>query len=77
MIKTIIADDEILVRVGLKSMVDWQAMGYEIVGEAEDGRQVLELCRNQRVDLVITDIKMPKMDGLELIRTLGRKYPST
>ena len=64
MIKTIIADDEILVRVGLKSMVDWQAMGYEIVGEAEDGRQVLELCRNQRVDLVITDIKMPKMDGL-------------
>ena len=36
MIKTIIADDEILVRVGLKSMVDWQAMGYEIVGEAEE-----------------------------------------
>lgn len=77
MIKTIIADDEILVRVGLKSMVDWQAMGFEIVGEAGDGLQALELCKNQRVDLVITDIKMPKMDGLELIRTLGRKYPST
>lgn len=76
MIKTIIADDEILVRVGLKSMVNWQDMGFEIVGEAGDGIQALELCENEEVDLVITDIKMPRMDGLELIRILCERYPS-
>lgn len=76
MIKTIIVDDEILVRVGLKSMVDWQDLGYEIIGEAGDGIQALELCKNGEVDLVITDIKMPKMDGIELIRSLCDQYPS-
>lgn len=76
MIKTIIVDDEILVRVGLKSMVNWEDMGFEIVGEAGDGIQALELCENQEVDLVITDIKMPKMDGISLIRTLCETHPS-
>lgn len=76
MIKTIIVDDEILVRVGLKSMVDWQDLDFEIIGEAGDGIQAMELCKSGEVDLVITDIKMPKMDGIELIRSLCNQYPS-
>jgi len=68
MIRTIIVDDELLMRIGLKSMIDWEAHGFRIVGEAANGKEALEIARLQPPDLIITDIKMPVMDGLELIR---------
>lgn len=75
MIHTIIVDDEFLVRLGLKNMAAWENNGFEIVGEASDGIKALEICRNQQVDLVVTDIEMPKMNGIELIHALHQEMP--
>lgn len=68
MLKVVIIDDEALVRVGLKSMVNWEELGFEIIGEAANGQQGLELIIKSKPEIVITDIKMPVMDGLEMMR---------
>jgi two-component system response regulator YesN len=62
-----IIDDEALVRVGLKSLINWQDYDCQIVGEASNGEAGYELIKNSKPDIVITDIKMPVMDGLEMI----------
>ena len=64
--KLLIADDEPLVLVGLQSMLRWEDYGVEICATARNGQQALELIEQHRPDLVITDIKMPLMTGLEL-----------
>lgn len=66
----IVADDELLVRVGLRSLADWEASGYRLVGEAADGQEALDLIEAHDPDLVVTDIVMPRLDGLELTRRL-------
>jgi two-component system response regulator YesN len=71
MVKVMIVDDEAIVRIGLKSMIDWENHGFQLVGEANDGQKALDLFRKSKPDLVITDLKMPVMDGLELIRRLN------
>lgn len=68
MIKVLIIDDEPLVRVGLKSMLAWEELGYKIIGEALNGQHGLELIIKNKPDIVITDIKMPVLDGLEMMR---------
>ncbi|HEX3044495.1 MAG TPA: response regulator, partial [Bacillota bacterium] len=68
MLKVIIIDDEALVRVGLKSMIDWEKENYEIIGEAANGQEGLDLIIKHHPDIVITDIKMPVLDGLEMMR---------
>ncbi len=68
MLKVIIIDDEPLVRVGLRSMIPWQELDYEICGEAPNGRLGLDLILKHQPDIVITDIKMPVLDGLEMMR---------
>ncbi len=65
--KVLLVDDEAVVRIGLKSMIDWNQNGFELVGEAANGEKALELIYSKRPDIVLTDIKMPAMDGLELI----------
>ena len=65
--KVLIAEDEILIREGLKSIVDWARLDMEIVGSAVNGKQALELYEKERPDILLTDIRMPVMDGLELI----------
>ena len=77
MLSVVIAEDEALVRIGIASAIDWKAAGFELVGEASDGVEALELCERKRPDVVITDIRMPRMDGLELIRRLREKLPET
>ena len=67
MIRTLIIDDEPFIREGLKVLIDWEMYGYEIVGEAENGVKAIERIKELDIELVITDIKMPKMNGLELI----------
>ncbi len=67
MIKTLIVDDEPFIRQGLRVLIDWEKYGYEIVDEAENGIKAIEKIKEKDIDLVITDIKMPEMDGLELI----------
>lgn len=65
MLKMIIADDEYNVREGLKEVVRWEELGIEVVADAADGLETFELCRRLRPDILLTDIRMPMMDGLE------------
>lgn len=68
MYKLLIVDDEPLVQVGIKSMLNWQELNIEICGTVANGEQALELMQNAMPDIVITDIKMPIMDGLSLLK---------
>lgn len=68
MYKLMIVDDELLMRVGIRSMLDWEEHGFYVVGEAANGKEALELALDVSPDLIITDIKMPVMDGLQLIQ---------
>lgn len=77
MIKVLIVDDEILVRQGIKTMVDWAGYGFDIIGEAGDGEKALMLAKEKVPDIVLTDLVMPKMDGLELIRQIKNCLPRT
>jgi len=70
MLKMIIADDEEIVRDGLKNIIPWQEFGIEIIGEASDGEEAYELCRELKPDILFTDIRMPLLDGLEVAMKL-------
>ncbi|HCM14171.1 MAG TPA: two-component system response regulator, partial [Lachnospiraceae bacterium] len=67
MIKVMIVDDEPFIRQGLMILIHWEQYGFCICGEASNGKEAIERMREQEFDLVITDIKMPQMGGLELI----------
>ena len=73
--KVLIVDDEILVRQGIKYVIDWEREGFQLVGEASNGQEALELVHSLRPHIVITDIVMPVMDGEELTRMVKRDYP--
>lgn len=73
MLKVVIIDDEALIRRGLQEIIDWGGLGFRIAGEAEDGELGLELIRSEQPDVVVTDIKMPFMDGLEMITACCRE----
>lgn len=66
MIRVLLVDDEPLVLIGMQSMLNWQDMGYELVGTARNGGEALEKIRELRPDIVVSDIRMPVMDGLQL-----------
>lgn len=76
MISVLIADDQALVRGGLGMIVDAQP-DMEVVAEAEDGRQALELCRSCTPDVVLMDIRMPAIDGITATRELSRESSPT
>ncbi|NOU98662.1 response regulator transcription factor [Paenibacillus planticolens] len=71
-IKMLIVDDEPIICQGLQSTVPWANIGVEVIGEAYDGQEALEFIANNDVDLVLTDICMPEMDGIALTRELKR-----
>ena len=73
-IKVLIADDHAVVRSGLKLVLE-SSGEFEIVAEASDGGEVLELVKQHRPDLVILDISMPKVNGIEATRMLRARYP--
>lgn len=66
--KVLIVDDELLMRVGIRSMIDWEQYGYQVIGEAGNGKEGMDLALAASPDLIVTDIKMPVMDGLQFIR---------
>ena len=70
MLKVLIVDDEEVVRRGIVLGVDWSAPGCAVVGEAATGEEGLEVIRRYRPDLIVTDIRMPKLDGIEMLRRL-------
>ncbi|MEH7254704.1 response regulator, partial [Neobacillus niacini] len=73
--KIIIVDDEILIRQGIKHYINWEQDGFQIVGEASNGKEALEIIERTHPKIVITDIVMPIMDGEELTRIVKSKYP--
>ena len=64
--RVLIVEDEEIIRRGLLATIDWAGMGCRIVGDAPDGKVGLELLRTERSDVVLTDIRMPRMDGIEM-----------
>ncbi|MCI1306372.1 MAG: response regulator [Lachnospiraceae bacterium] len=72
--RVLIVDDDTMVRIGLKTVMDWEKNGYEVIGEASDGEGALRLADRFYPDIIITDIKMPVMDGLTLIENLNRLH---
>lgn len=70
--KVLIADDEPLVLIGLQDLIDWSAEGYEVVGQARNGKILLDEIARTEPDLVITDIKMPLMSGIEVLEEVRR-----
>ncbi|HBR28219.1 MAG TPA: hypothetical protein DD789_02145, partial [Firmicutes bacterium] len=67
MFKTLVIDDEPLIREGLKTIIDWTEQGFEICGEAANGREGLAKVHALQPDLLILDLEMPVIGGLELL----------
>jgi len=75
MYNVLLVDDEKYILTSLKASVDWQSQGFEICGEANDAQCAIALIDKLRPDLVVTDIRMPGMNGLEMVNTISQKYP--
>ena len=76
-ITVLIVDDEITVLQGLKNLFDWEKNGYAIVGEAMDGISALNLDFEVRPDIVLMDINMPLMSGLDVVARINESLPDT
>ncbi len=77
MLKVFLTEDESIVREGLRDMIPWEQQGFTFVGEASDGEMALPMVRRLKPDILITDIKMPFMDGLAFSRLVSRELPDT
>lgn len=77
MLKVFLVEDETVIREGLKESIPWQQYGYTLVGAASDGEQALPMLYELQPDVLITDIKMPFMDGLALSKLVAREMPRT
>lgn len=75
--RVLLADDEEEIREGIRRKIDWGKLGFTLVGSAENGMEALELAEQLHPDVVLTDIKMPYMDGLELCRQLKQFLPAS
>lgn len=75
MYKVIVVDDESVVRDGLRKTIAWNDHGFELVGDYENGREAWEAIELHKPDLIVSDISMPLMDGLELARLVAANYP--
>ncbi len=77
MLKVFLVEDEVVVREGIKNNVDWEGRGYEFCGEASDGELAFSMITKLKPDIVITDIRMPFMDGLALSKLIRENLPET
>lgn len=73
--KVLIVDDELIMRQGISHMVDWNKEGFELIGQASNGEEALEIIKQNTPNIVLTDVVMPKMDGVKLIKLLENSYP--
>lgn len=72
MYKVMLSDDEKLITEGLMHLIEWEKLNLEVVEVAENGEEALEKFKNNPVDIIITDINMPKMTGLEFIKEVKK-----
>lgn len=77
MYRVMIVDDEQLIRITLKNMIDWEALDCSILALAKDGEEAWQLYQQAHPEIVITDLKMPKLDGIALIRRIKEENPNT
>ena len=70
----LVDDEEEVIQIIIKKM-DWEALGFSVVGHASNGVKALEMVEEYQPDVVMTDIKMPYMDGIELTRQIKERYP--
>lgn len=75
MIKVVVVDDELLVRLGIKSLVAWEEHGFSYAGDASDGIRAFELVKRRQPDIVLADIVMPEMNGIELLKEIKSAFP--
>lgn len=73
MLKVIVVEDEVMVRRGIVLAVDWAGVGCAVVAEAGDGAEGLDMVRRYKPDLIVTDIKMPRLDGLAMVERLRQE----
>ena len=73
MVKVFLVEDEAIIRHGIRDNIDWASHGFEFAGEAGDGEYAYPLILKAQPDILVTDIKMPFMDGLELSRLVKRR----
>lgn len=73
--KVVIIDDEFIMRQGMKHMLDWEKEGFQIVGEASNGQEGLEVIEKTKPNIVLTDIVMPVLDGIEFSEILNKRFP--
>lgn len=73
--KIMIVDDEFIMRQGIRFMMRWEEEGYEIVGEASNGKEALDLIPSLEPHIILCDIAMPVMSGLDFIKVVSREYP--
>ena len=73
--QVLIADDEPIIREGIRDAVDWEALGMEVAAEAEDGEEALELALSQPIDIMLVDMNMPFLDGIGLMKRMKEERP--
>lgn len=76
MYQVLLVDDETIILSGIKFLIDWEKQNCNITGSARNGRDALEKIRNHPPDIVFCDIKMPVMDGMELLQIVNEEFPS-
>lgn len=69
----LIVDDEVLVRIGIRHSLDWEKHGFVLAGEASDGEECMEWVARCRPDVILLDVRMPKMDGIQVLKKLKEK----
>jgi len=77
MYKTLVVEDNAVFRYAVRTIVDWASCGFELAAEAVNGKHALTLMEARRFDFILTDVSMPEMNGIDLLRTVKRDSPDT
>ncbi len=77
MYKFLLVDDDTIIREGIRDNISWEKLGFNLIGECEDGNQAIEAIDKYKPDVILTDICMPFLDGLELAKYVSERFPST
>jgi two-component system response regulator YesN len=75
LLKVLIADDEPIIREGIRDSIEWDKIGMVVAAEAEDGEEALELALEYEIDILLADLNMPIMNGLTLIENIRNNLP--